>query len=335
MGQEKDLEIEGLRHSSDSEPGFTRQRGGEEFVFIGENGKPISDEEVLTRIRALGIPPAWESVWICRDDLGHLQASGRDTKGRKQYLYHQRWTEQSSQEKFERLREFGRALPKIRKRVAEDLAKRSLTKERVLAAVVRLLEESRVRIGNEQYARENGSFGLTTMRNRHAKLTKERVTFRFKGKSGKVTEVTLRNRQLASIVRKCQELPGQHLFEYVDENGEVKSIGSKDVNDYLRQITGKNFTAKDFRTWVATAEGVRLVRERNPGSKRAVAEIVKEVAELMHNTPAVCRKSYINPIVLEPQNVPILTSLRSRKRPHLSDIEGIIISDAFVQISSG
>jgi DNA topoisomerase-1 len=333
VGNERSLEKEELRHSADSEIGFTRQRKDEAFCFLDGQGRPIKDAATLERVQALGIPPAWECVWICPDPHGHLQASGRDAKGRKQYIYHSLWTEQSSQEKFERLRAFGKALPAIRKRVEHDLSKRRLVKERVLAAIVRLLETSRVRVGNEQYARQNGSFGLTTLRNRHVNLTRQEVRFRFKGKSGKITEVSLANRQLASIVRKCQELPGQHLFEYLDENGNVRSLGSKDVNDYLKEITGEGFTAKDFRTWIATAEAVRFVRERHPTTARERASIVKEVAALIHNTPAVCRKSYINPIVLDPKFVATIEGLKAHKRPYLSAIESILVSEEFNTIT--
>jgi DNA topoisomerase-1 len=249
---EATAEEAGLRYVSDAMPGIRRRRAGRGFTYAGTDGRRLTDRRVLARIRALAIPPAWTDVWICPIARGHLQATGRDARGRKQYRYHARWREVRDEAKYGRMVAFGQALPRIRRRVEADLALPGLPRERVLAAVVRLLEKTAVRVGNEEYARENRSFGLTTLRNRHAEVGTSRIRFRFRGKGGKETEVELNDRRLARIVARCQELPGQALFTYLDEDGEPRTVDSADVNEYLREISGEEFTAKDFRTWAGT-----------------------------------------------------------------------------------
>jgi DNA topoisomerase-1 len=249
---EATAEEAGLRYVNDAMPGIRRRRAGRGFTYAGTDGRRLTDRRVLARIRALAIPPAWTDVWICPIARGHLQATGRDARGRKQYRYHARWREVRDEAKYGRMVAFGQALPRIRRRVEADLALPGLPRERVLAAVVRLLEKTAVRVGNEEYARENRSFGLTTLRNRHAEVGTSRIRFRFRGKGGKETEVELNDRRLARIVARCQELPGQALFTYLDEDGEPRTVDSADVNEYLREISGEEFTAKDFRTWAGT-----------------------------------------------------------------------------------
>ena len=250
----------GLRYASDASPGLTRRRSGRGFSYRDPDGVAVRDPETLARIKALAIPPAWTDVWICRWPNGHLQASGRDARGRKQYRYHDRWHERRGTDKFDRMLAFAEALPGIRARCDEDLARRGLPREKVLAAVVRLLELTLIRVGNDEYARLNQSFGLTTLRDRHASVDGTAIQFRFRGKSGQTHEVGLRDRRLASLVRRCQELPGQELFQYVDEDGDVQDVASDDVNAYLREASGGDFTAKDFRTWAGTVLAYRALR---------------------------------------------------------------------------
>ena len=295
----------GLVWVSDRTPGIRRVRVGDDFAYIGPDGKRVRKAAELQRIRALAIPPAYEDVWICTRPNGHIQATGRDARGRKQYRYHPDWRLAKDADKFERMLEFGAALPRIRKRAAADLATPVGTKPRretVLATIVRLLDTTYVRIGNEEYARENKSFGLTTLRNRHAAVSGDRLRLRFRGKSGKEHEVAIDDPRVAKVVRRCQAMPGQDLFEYVDEAGEVHSVGSAEVNDYIRDISGADFTAKDFRTWHGTAHALVLWIEAGAeqGEARATAkELLGEVAKRLGNTVAVCKKSYVHPRVLE------------------------------------
>jgi DNA topoisomerase-1 len=288
----------GLRYISDCSPGYARRRHGRGFVILDPSGSPVSKKPTLKRIRQLAIPPAWSQVWICRSPNGHVQATGRDDKMRKQTIYHPDWVAHRDEVKFARLREFGFALPKIRARVKRDLSLPGLPKMKVVAAVVRLLETSLIRVGNLQYARENGSFGLTTLKNRHVTVAASSITFSFKGKSGKFHEIKLADRRLASIVRKCQDLPGQALFEYVDEEKQTAEISSSDVNTYLKTASGSGFTAKDFRTWVATIEAITGLRALGNETEIDVGQVVKDVAGRLGNTPAVARNSYIHPSVL-------------------------------------
>lgn len=293
-----------LRYASDAQPGITRRRNGRGFRYLGANGKPLRNRDDLARIRALVIPPAWRDVWICPWPNGHLQATGRDARGRKQYRYHDRWRKHRDEDKYAKMLRFAAALPRIRRRVAHDLALRGLPRERILATLVRLLERSLIRIGNEEYAQDNNSFGLTTLRDRHASIHGEKIHFEFRGKSGVEHSVAVTDRRLAQIVRRCRDLPGYELFQYLDDDGRRRSIGSGDVNDYLREITGQDFTAKDFRTWNGSLlAAAALARQTTPPSKtathRAVVAAVKEVAAALGNTASVCRRCYIHPAVIE------------------------------------
>jgi DNA topoisomerase-1 len=294
----------GLRYVSDDQPGFSRRRKGEEFEYFDQKGKPIRDEQRLLRIRRLATPPAWSDVWICPSPNGHIQATGRDARRRKQYRYHERWREIRDENKYDRLVNFGKALPKIRRRLKKDLALSGLPREKVLATIVQLLERSFIRVGNEEYARENKSFGLTTMKDRHVDVKGSRLRFRFRGKSGRQHEVDVTDRRIARIVCKLQDLPGQSLFQYLDDEGNVRDITSQDVNEYLREITGEDFTAKDFRTWAGTvlaavALGKLGGSETKQQAKSNIKHAVGAVAEILGNTPAVCRQCYIHPAVLE------------------------------------
>jgi DNA topoisomerase-1 len=294
----------GLRYSTDARPGFTRQRAGKGFSYRDTDGNVIRDADTLDRIRQIVIPPAWTDVWICPWPNGHVQATGRDARGRKQYRYHPRWHEERGAENFARMIAFAKALPKIRRRAERDLARRGLPREKVLGVVVRLLELTLIRVGNDEYARLNRSFGLTTMRDRHARIRGSSVKFRFRGKGGLVHEVGLRDRRLASVVRRCQELPGQELFQYVDEDGEVRDVTSDDVNDYIREASGGDFTAKDFRTWAGTLLAYRALRALQPqdhgtAAKKNVVEAMRLTAAKLGNTPAVARGSYVHPAVLD------------------------------------
>ncbi|HEX4708683.1 MAG TPA: DNA topoisomerase IB [Candidatus Udaeobacter sp.] len=294
----------GLRYVNDDSPGYARKPNGDNFEYSDADGKPIRDEQRLLRIKRLAIPPAWTDVWICPSPNGHIQATGRDARRRKQYRYHERWREVRDENKFGRVAAFATALPKIRRRVTQDVKLPGLPREKVLATVVRLLERTFIRIGNEEYARENKSFGLTTMKNRHVKVKGTQLRFRFRGKSGRQHEVQVSDSRIAKIVAKCQDLPGQDLFQYVSDEGEVRDVTSQDVNDYLREITSEDFTAKDFRTWAGTVLAAVALNEQGTfeTKKQAKANIktaICAVAELLGNTPAICRKCYVHPAILE------------------------------------
>jgi DNA topoisomerase I len=293
-----------LHYVSDDRPGYKRRAKNGDFEYLDAEGKRIRDEQRLLRIRRLAIPPAWTDVWICPSATGHIQATGRDARRRKQYRYHERWRELRDENKFEKLADFAKALPKIRRRVAQDMRLPGLPRQKVLATVVRLLERTFIRVGNEEYARENKSFGLTTMKNRHVRVTGANVRFRFRGKSGRQHEVDVTDRRIAKIVTKCQELPGQDLFQYVGDNGEAQDVTSQDVNGYLREITGEDFTAKDFRTWAGTLLAALALNVQDPAETKKQAKVnvktaVCAVAELLGNTPAICRKCYVHPAVVE------------------------------------
>lgn len=294
----------GLRYVTDTVPGIRRRRAGKGWSYVGPDGKRITDHRRRDWIKRLAIPPAWTDVWICPSRRGHIQATGRDSRGRKQYRYHPRWREVRDEAKYDRVIAFGAALPEIRERVQHDLDLPGLPRERVLAAVVRLLEKTRARVGNEAYARENRSFGLTTLRNRHADVGDSRIRFRFRGKGGRVSDVELSDRRLARIVARCQDLPGQALFTYLDDDGEPRTVDSADVNDYLREISGQDFTAKDFRTWAGTVLAAWALREltefdSQAQAKKNVVRAVEHVAERLGNTPAVSRNSYVHPSVID------------------------------------
>ena len=294
----------GLSYVTDARPGLSRQRRGRGMVFIGLDGKPLRDPDSIQRIRALAIPPAWTEVWICPRPNGHLQATGRDSKGRKQYRYHPRWRQVRDETKYSRLVTFGDSLPAIRKRLRQDLSLSGLPREKVLGTVVQLLEKALIRVGNEEYARTNGSFGLTTLRDRHVTIEGSRLRFQFKGKAGKSHRVDITDRRLARIVKRCQDIPGYELFQYEDENGDYQVVDSADVNAYLREIAGMEFSAKDFRTWAGTVFAAIALKDLGPAdsdrdAKRKIVEAVNTVSESLGNTPAVCRKCYIHPEIID------------------------------------
>jgi DNA topoisomerase I len=296
--------VPGLRYVTDELPGIRRRRAGRGFTYLDEDGRRVTEPETLGRIRSLAIPPAWTDVWICAVATGHLQATGRDARGRKQYRYHDRWRTIRDETKFERLLDFGMALTPIRRRIERDLAEDGLRRETVLATVVRLMDVAFARVGNLEYARDNRSFGLTTLRNRHVEVDGRQVRFEFTGKGGKAHAFDVEDHRLARIVRRCRDLPGQELFQYVEEDGQRRSIGSADVNDYVRETAGGEFTAKDFRTWAGTVVAAKtLAAAGPPRSKRQATQNVNRamavVGESLGNTPAIARASYVHPAVIE------------------------------------
>jgi DNA topoisomerase I len=298
------VEAAGLIYVSDLDPGLRRVKAGGGFGYRDSDGKRVEDEATLERIRKLAIPPAWTDVWICPDPRGHIQATGRDQKGRKQYRYHDGWRSVRDANKYDRIIAFGRALPKLRKQVDRDFARRGLSREKVLAAVVRLMEITLIRVGNDEYAKQNKSFGLTTLRDRHVTFDGAGAVFEFKGKSGKSHRTGFRDRRLARVVKNCQDLPGQRLFQFIGEDGHQHAVGSADVNAYIREAMGDDFSAKDFRTWAGTLAAARaLIMNESCSSaseaKRHINTCVKAVAGLLGNTAAVCRSAYIHPLVLE------------------------------------
>jgi DNA topoisomerase-1 len=294
----------GLHYVTDDRPGIRREMGALGFRYRRADGRPVRNRADLKRIRVLAIPPAWKDVWICPDSKGHLQATGRDARGRKQYRYHAQWRAHRDSGKFDRLEDFAAVLPLFRARVAADLGKPGLPREKVLAAVVQLLEKSLIRVGNDEYAKANRSFGLTTLHDQHVDVKGSTLRFEFRGKSGKRHAVDIHDRRLARIVKQCRDLPGQELFQYQDEDGRRKDVNSADVNAYLREITGADVTAKDFRTWSGTVLATTALREQSSAestaaAKRNVVRAIEAVAGVLGNTPAVCRKSYIHPAILE------------------------------------
>ena len=308
----------GLRYVTGGGPGIQRRRVGRAFVYVGPDGRRVRRAEDLRRIKSLAIPPAWRDVWICPDSGGHLQATGRDAKGRKQYRYHPRWRDVRDETKYDRLIAFGKALPRIRARTERDLARPGLPREKILATVVRLLESTLIRVGNEAYARDNESFGLTTMRDRHAEVNGSTITFSFRGKSGIRHAIDLTDRRLAKIVRQSRDLPGYELFQYLDADGERRTIDAADVNGYLKDTAGAEFTAKDFRTWAGTVLAARALQEfqafdSQAQAKRNVVGAIETVAKRLGNTKNVCRKCYIHPAVLTAYMDGSLMDLLSRR----------------------
>jgi DNA topoisomerase I len=294
----------GLRYISDDSPGYTRKKSGDDFDYFDSERKPIRDEQRLLRLKRLAIPPAWTDVWICPAPNCHIQATGRDARRRKQYLYHERWREVRDENKYDRMIAFGQALPKIRRRVAKDLKLSELPRNKVLATVVQLLERTFIRIGNEEYARENKSFGLTTMKDRHVEVKGSKLRFRFRGKSGKEHEVDVTDRHIAKIISTLQDLPGQDLFQYVDDDGKIRDVTSQDVNEYLREITDEDFSAKDFRTLAGTvltavALNAQEKFETKKQAKSNISTAIKAVAQILGNTPAICRKCYVHPAIFK------------------------------------
>jgi DNA topoisomerase I len=321
----------GLRYVTDARPGIRRKHAGKGFAYVGPDGSSVRDEAELQRIRALAVPPAWTDVWICVDPRGHIQATGRDARRRKQYRYHARWREVRDETKYGRMVAFGQVLPEVRRRVSADLRKDGLPRAKVLAAVVRLLETTLIRVGNEEYAKENRSYGLTTLRDRHVKVRGNVLRFEFVGKGGQRRRVDLRDAKLARLVKRCQDLPGQELFQYVDDDGEVGDVGSEDVNDYVREITGQEFTAKDFRTWAGTVMAALALALEPFGSQRQakknVVSAIEQVADRLGNTPAVCRKCYVHPQVIDAylDGTPILIDRSAKRSRGLSGEERAVL----------
>ena len=294
----------GLRYVTDAQPGLRRVRAGRGFRYLRPDGSPLADRRHGAWIKGLAIPPAWRDVWICPDRRGHLQATGRDARGRKQYRYHPEWRGKRDEIKYDRLLDFARRLPRIRRRVTRDLSRPGLPRAKVLAAVVRLLETTLLRVGNAEYARANNSFGLTTLRDRHAKVGSTKIKLRFPGKGGKVSEVTLEDRRMARVIGRLQDLPGQELFQYVGDDGQPRAIGSEEVNAYLHEITGDDFTAKDFRTWAGSVRAASALRasdatDADAQARRNVVRAMELVAEELGNTPAVSRSAYVHPSIIE------------------------------------
>jgi len=301
---EQEARAAGLRYVSDEMPGLTRRRAGKSFSYRDTEGRPIRDKAVLARLKSLAIPPAWTDVWLCAHPNGHIQATGRDSKGRKQYRYHPEWRSARDATKYQHVMEFARCLPALRTQVAEDMARPGLGREKVLATIVHLLDTTLIRVGNEDYAQSNGSYGLTTLKNRHVDVRGGELRFAFRGKSGKDWRLSIRDRRVARVVRACQELPGQSLFQYVDDEGERRGIDSADVNEYLRDATGRDVTAKDFRTWAGTVLAALALAEferfdSQAAAKRNVKAAIERTASRLGNTPTICRKCYVHPEVLE------------------------------------
>jgi DNA topoisomerase-1 len=316
-----------LRHSSDSEPGYTRKKQGRYWAYFDEDGKRVTDRDTIDRLNAIALPPAYVDAWFCKDENGHLQATGTDARGRKQYRYHPAFRARRDKKKYTGTEEFGAALPKIRRKVAADLKKRALSRDAVIAAVVRLLDTGYLRVGNEQYARENKSFGATTLRSRHVRRKGGKLLMRFTGKHGIVHEVPITDSNLKRIVSKCDDLPGQHLFQYISENGEPCPITSADVNDYIREAAGGDFTAKNFRTWGASviAFDQMLTASEHEKARISLKTVLEPVAEALGNTPAISRRSYVHPKLIEaardrPRN-PLNGLERPRDRKWLSSEE--------------
>jgi DNA topoisomerase-1 len=297
-------ESAGLSYASKDEPGIIRRRAGKGFSYRGPDGKVINDKAALARIRALAIPPAWENVWVCADPNGHIQAVGYDARGRKQYRYHAKFREIREDVKYEHMIAFADALPSLRQKVKKDMSAPGMGRRKILATVVNLLETTMIHVGNGSYAKENKSYGLTTLLNRHVKVDGSELKFQFKGKSGKEWRLSVRDRRIAKIVRNCQELPGQHLFQYIDEDGKRQAVTSADVNDYLKEVSGANITAKDFRTWTGTVLAAMALSEFEKAdtkarAKKNVTRAVERVASTLGNTPTICRKCYIHPGVVD------------------------------------
>lgn len=330
---EESAEGAGLRYVSDESPGYTRQRRGKKFIYLDTEGKEIRDEVRILRLNRLAIPPAYTDIWIFPSPNGHLQATGRDDRGRKQYRYHERWREERDENKYEKMVVFGQSLPKIRRRINRDLKRRGLPREKVLATVVQLLEKTFIRVGNEEYARKNKSFGLTTLRNRHVEVKGAKLRFRFRGKSGQEHDIDTEDRRVARTIKKLQELPGQEVFQYLNEKGERHHVTSDDVNQYLREITGEDFTAKDFRTWAGTVMAAMALQaqeafENKSQAKKNVKAAVGAVARMLGNTPAVCRKCYVHPAVIKSYlDGNLIEGLKQRTEKMLEDSLGDLRSE--------
>jgi len=330
---EQSAEDAGLRYTHDDSPGISLKSNGKKVEYFDPNGVKVKDEKTLSRIKSLVIPPAWKDVWICTKPNGHLQATGIDSRGRKQYRYHPKWREVRDENKYDRMIAFGYCLPRIREKISKDLALPGLPKEKILATIVQLLEKTLIRVGNEEYAEQNDSYGLTTMHNKHVKVRGNEVKFEFKGKSGVKHKISLTDKRLAKIIKKSQDIPGYELFQYFDEDGEKRTIDSSDVNDYLKEISGQDFTAKDFRTWHGTmlaAEALLKMDDFTSESqaKKLVVQAVEEVSSQLGNTKAVCRKCYIHPIIIE-------RFLEGKLKTELKDAKSIQFEDGFTRLRKG
>jgi DNA topoisomerase-1 len=330
-------EAAGLRYVSDARPGIRRKKAETGFTYARPDGTRLSEKEVLKRIKSLAIPPAWTEVWICPFADGHVQATGRDSKGRKQYRYHPRFREVRDSTKYEHVVAFASALPGIREKVQEHMSLRGLPREKVLATVVHLLEATLIRVGNDEYAEQNNSYGLTTLKNRHAAVDRNEVRFRFTGKSGKQWSLRVKDRRIAKIIKACQELPGQELLQYVDEDGNRQDVTSTDVNDYLREITGKDITAKDFRTWAGTVLAAMALNEIESfdsaaQAKRHLRAAIEKVAGKLGNTPTICRKCYVHPEILNSyMDGNLALELKSRAESELrADVQSLTPEEAAV-----
>jgi DNA topoisomerase I len=309
--------VAGLKYVSDNKPGYRRKKSGRGFIYVNPKGEKVTDPALIERFKALVIPPAWREVWICPDKKGHMQVTGRDQKGRKQYIYHPLWDEIRNSTKFYRLIDFAEILPHIRETVDKHLSKRGRTKEQVMAIIIQLLEKTLIRIGNIEYAKMNNSYGITTLRNKHVDINGSKIKFVFKGKSGKQWTVTLNDRRLARLVKQCQELPGQEVFNYIDEEGKLNTIDSSEVNEYIRGITGQDFSAKDFRTWSGTVIAALTLYELGPpedekDEKKKIIKTVKTVSDELINTPSICRKYYIHPDIFTSFNDGTLFSVMGK-----------------------
>jgi len=314
-----------LRHSSDSEPGITRKRQGSHWTYFGADGERVTDRDAIDRLNAVGLPPAYVDAWFCTDPDGHLQATGVDARGRKQYRYHPDYRGKRDKAKFDSLRAFGKALPKLRRRIDKDLKRRKMQRDTVLAAVVRLLDTEHIRVGNEQYAKDNKSFGATTLRMRHLRRKGRHLAMRFAGKHGIVHEVNITDGNLKRVVKRCQDLPGQMLFQYVNGDGEPQPVTSSDVNGYIKDATGEDFTAKDFRTWGASVIAMDQLLKKAESARISVKTVIEPVAEALGNTVAMSRKAYVHPRLVEaikedPRD-PLDGQDRPRARKHLSSAE--------------
>lgn len=296
--------IAGLKYVTDTMPGFTRKKAGKGFYFIDDKGESITDKDIILRLKKMVLPPAWTNIWICPNPLGHLQATGYDTLNRKQYRYHEEWNKIRNETKYYRMLEFGKHLPIIRERIEKDLRTQGLNRNKVLALVVSIMERTFVRIGNASYEKQYGSYGLSTLRDRHAKINGNSVFFRFKGKKGVLQEVELKNKKLAKLVKKCRDIPGYDLFQYYDEDGQRQSIDSGSVNEYLKEITGCDFTAKDFRTWGGSINAMRSFNEigsyeSSSQAKKNIVKVIDQVSQILGNTRSICKKYYIHPTLIE------------------------------------
>jgi DNA topoisomerase-1 len=304
MPPEHSAKAVGLRYVTDEQPGLKRLKSKVTFRYVDARGKAVRAKATLKRIRSLAIPPAWTEVWICPHEHGHLQATGRDARKRKQHRYHPLWREVRDATKFDHLIQFGRTLPKIRRQVARDLSRDELHREKVLATIIRLMDLTLIRVGNHEYAKQNNSYGLTTFKDRHAIVRGGRIQFSFRGKSGKEHKIEIEDQRLAKIVKRCQDIPGQRLFQYYNGDGNRHDVTSGDVNDYLREISGADFTAKDFRTWTATVLATLALKQAPPfqtsrQAKSNIKRAIETVAEKLGNTPAICQKCYVDPLVID------------------------------------